>query len=395
MLDRFVYGHARRISPEAPIPVLLSEREEIMLGGAGNVVRNLTALGAQVSFAAVTGDDSDADLVESLLGSLPACGICIARDAGRKTSVKTRYLAHSQQLLRVDAESTGPIGEDTLDDLLAHVRGALPNVDLAILSDYAKGVLSGSNASAFIGECRRAGKPVFVDPKGLDFSRYRGASLIKPNLKELGEAARMAVESEGAVEEAARRVIAETGIEAVLATRGAAGMMLVRAGSPPESFRSLAREIFDVSGAGDTVAATLAAGAASGLDLADAVHVACIAAGIVVGKVGTATVTAGELIRELETGGELRVLSEAEALKRAQVWRAAGSRVGFLSGSFHPLTAEEVQRVRAAKEQCDKLIVGIAAGAAQDEAVVLGSLAAVDLVVQLEGDAPEFATRLR
>ncbi len=172
-------------------------------------------------------------------------------------------------------------------------------------------------------------------------------------------------------------------------------MMLVRAGSPPESFRSLAREIFDVSGAGDTVAATLAAGAASGLDLADAVHVACIAAGIVVGKVGTATVTAGELIRELETGGELRVLSEAEALKRAQVWRAAGSRVGFLSGSFHPLTAEEVQRVRAAKEQCDKLIVGIAAGAAQDEAVVLGSLAAVDLVVQLEGDAPEFATRLR
>jgi D-beta-D-heptose 7-phosphate kinase/D-beta-D-heptose 1-phosphate adenosyltransferase len=299
MMDRFVYGVAERISPEAPIPVLLTKRDEIMLGGAGNVARNLAALGCHVSFTSVTGDDADANTVETLLGALPACSARIVRDGTRRTSVKTRYLAHGQQLLRVDAESTAPASEEVLERLLEHVRAALPEAALVIVSDYAKGVLSGGHASKFIAVCRAAGKPVFVDPKGRDFRRYRGASLIKPNLKELGEASRMPVESGAEVEAAARALIDETGIAAVLATMGSEGMMLVREGRQAESFHSTAREIFDVSGAGDTVAAALAAGAASGLDLKDAVQIACVAAGIVVGKIGTATVSRAELIREL------------------------------------------------------------------------------------------------
>jgi D-beta-D-heptose 7-phosphate kinase/D-beta-D-heptose 1-phosphate adenosyltransferase len=306
MLDRFVYGVAERISPEAPIPVLVTKRDETMLGGAGNVVRNLAALGARVSFAAVTGDDADADTVESLLTALPACSAALVRDPARRSSVKTRYLAHGQQLLRVDAESTAPVGDEVLNRLLDHVREALAAADLVILSDYAKGVLAGPHAGLFIQACRAAGKPVFVDPKGRDFGRYRGAALIKPNLKELSEASRMPVETDAEVEAAARALIDETGIASVLATRGSAGMMLVRDGRRPESFHSTAREIYDVSGAGDTVAAALAAGAASGLDLTDAVHIACVAAGIVVGKIGTATVSGAELVNELSRSTKLR-----------------------------------------------------------------------------------------
>jgi D-beta-D-heptose 7-phosphate kinase/D-beta-D-heptose 1-phosphate adenosyltransferase len=383
MLDRFIYGNAKRISPEAPIPVLLVDREETMLGGAGNVARNLAALGARVSFVTVTGDDAEAAAIEGLLAALPNCSASVLRDAGRRTSVKTRYLAHSQQLLRVDAERTEGVSEEALGLVLAHFEAALRDTDVAVLSDYAKGMLSGDRAGRLIAACRAAGKPVFVDPKGVDFGRYRGAALIKPNLKELGEATRMRVDDAAGVEEAARALMAETGIGAVLATRGPAGMMLVREGAAAVSFRSTAREVYDVSGAGDTVAATVAAGVAAGLDLADAVEIACVAAGIVVGKVGTATVTADELLRVMENAGhEVRFFTEPEALQRARRWRQQGLRIGFASGSFLPLTPERVLRLAAAKEKCDRLIVGLARENFEaDGAVVLAALASVDLLV--------------
>jgi len=177
-----------------------------------------------------------AQFVESLLAALPACKARIVRDPLRRTSAKTRYLAHSQQLLRVDSESTSPVGVDVLARLLEAFKSALPEADLVILSDYAKGVLSGGHAAKFIEACRAAGKPVFVDPKGTDFDRYRGAALIKPNLKELAEATRCAVHDDRAVEQAARTLIADAGVGAILATRGAAGMMLVRDGMPAATF---------------------------------------------------------------------------------------------------------------------------------------------------------------
>jgi D-beta-D-heptose 7-phosphate kinase/D-beta-D-heptose 1-phosphate adenosyltransferase len=383
MLDRFIYGSARRISPEAPIPVLLVDHEETMLGGAGNVVRNLAALGVRVAFATVTGDDAEAAAIEALLAALPNCSAGVVRDPGRRTSVKTRYLAHNQQLLRVDAEQTESVSDEVLGRLLAHFEAALADADLVVLSDYAKGALSGDRAGRFIEACRAAGKPVFVDPKGTQFGRYRGATLIKPNLKELGEASRMRVDDDASVEAASRVLMAETGIGAVLATRGSAGMMLVREGAPAASFRSRAREVYDVSGAGDTVAATVAAAVASGLDLADAVEIACVAAGIVVGKVGTATVTADELLSELQgVRHEAGFLTETEALRRARRWRSQGLRIGFTGGSFLPLTPERVMELAAAKEKCDRLIVGLARENFDTEgAVVLAALASVDLLV--------------
>lgn len=394
MLDRFIYGSAARISPEAPIPVLLVGHEETMLGGAGNVVRNLAALGASVWFAAVAGEDAEAAAIERLLAALPKCSASIVRDGGRRTSVKTRYLAHSQQLLRVDAEHTGGVSEEILACLLKRFEDALSKVDLVVLSDYSKGVLSGDRAGRFIEACRGAGKAVFIDPKGSDFARYRGATLIKPNLKELAEATRMPVQDDAAVEAASRSLIAATGIGAVLSTRGPAGMMLVREGMPAVSFRSMAREVYDVSGAGDTVAATLAVGAASGLDLTDAVRLACVAAGIVVGKIGTATVTTDELIRELEdvrnATPEVRIYGESEALRRARRWRNQGLKVGFVSGDFDTLDAAKVARLRQAKENCDRLIAGVTTA----DGMVVAGLACVDLVVRLEEPVSSFSTRL-
>jgi D-beta-D-heptose 7-phosphate kinase / D-beta-D-heptose 1-phosphate adenosyltransferase len=303
MLDHFVYGDVVRISPEAPIPVLSVDHQQSMLGGAGNVVRNLTSLGAKVVFVTVTGDDEAAGVIEGLLASLPDCEAHVIRDTRRPTTVKTRYLSHGQQLLRVDAESTSPLPAEIFEELMGRVRGRLSGVDVALLSDYAKGVLSGDNSQCIIAAGRDAAKLVYVDPKGRDFRRYRGAALVKPNLKELLEATGLPVSSDAEVETAARQLIGDCGTPAVLVTRGASGMMLVRENEPAAPFRSRAREVYDVSGAGDTVAAVLALSTAAGFSLEDSVGVACIAAGLVVGKAGTATLTQAELVRELLASG--------------------------------------------------------------------------------------------
>jgi len=303
MLDHFVYGDVVRISPEAPIPVLSVDHQQSMLGGAGNVVRNLTSLGAKVVFVTVTGDDEAAGVVESLLAALPNCEAHVIRDSRRPTTVKTRYLSHGQQLLRVDAESTSPLPAEIFDELIGRVRAHLSGVDVVLLSDYAKGVLSGDYSQCIITAGRDAARPVYVDPKGRDFRRYQGAALVKPNLKELLEATGLPVSSDAEVETAARHLIDNCGTPAVLVTRGAAGMMLVRENEPAASFRSRAREVYDVSGAGDTVAAVLALSAAAGFSLEDSVGVACVAAGLVVGKTGTATLTQAELVRELLASG--------------------------------------------------------------------------------------------
>lgn len=303
MLDHFVYGDVVRISPEAPIPVLSVDHQQSMLGGAGNVVRNLASLGAKVVFVTVTGDDDAAGVIESQLASLPGCEAHVIRDSRRPTTVKTRYLSHGQQLLRVDSESTAPLSAEIFDEVIGRVRTRLSGVDVVLLSDYAKGVLSGDNSQCIITAGRDAARPVYVDPKGRDFRRYLGAALIKPNLKELLEATGLPVSSDADVETAARRLIRDCGTPAVLVTRGASGMMLVRENEPAGMFRSRAREVYDVSGAGDTVAAVLALSAAAGFSLEDSVGVACIAAALVVGKAGTATLTQAELVRELLASG--------------------------------------------------------------------------------------------
>jgi len=396
MLDHFVYGDVSRISPEAPIPVVRIQHERSMLGGAGNVVRNLSSLGAQAVLLTVVGADSAANSIAHELSALPHCVLQTVADAGRKTSVKTRYISGSQQLLRVDVESTHSVTDDILSRLLAEFEKLAPACDVVILSDYAKGVLSDDRAERFVAAARKAGKPVFVDPKGKSFSRYQGASLVKPNLLELSEATKLPVATDADVEVAARSVMSQNEIGAVLVTRGSLGMMLVRPNEAPISLPAVAREIFDVSGAGDTVAATFAAGFAIGMSMENAMRVANVAAGIVVAKVGTATTSQEELLKEIEIGDALaadtRVVTLDEALERVRLWRRLNLKVGLVRCSFDTLDAAAISFLKQARQRCDRLIVTSAlqplllASTVYVDLVISGSHASGDLLSQLKPD---------
>ncbi len=301
MLDRFVYGDVQRISPEAPIPVLEIQSQQSMLGGLGNAVRNLGALGCSSQVFSVTGKDAAGVEVEALLGHVPGCRAYLQAEESRQTPVKIRYIAQSQQLLRADHETTAGASQDVFAALLGQFERQVRECSIVFLSDYAKGVLKGQHASMLINAARSAAKPVIVDPKGRDFERYRGATLIKPNLKELAEATGMSTANTVSQEAAARNLLERTGAEYLLITRGAAGMLLVPRLGERTEFPSLVHEVYDVSGAGDTVAAVLAAALGSGAEIREAVELANIAAGIVVGKIGTAVASRAEILRELET----------------------------------------------------------------------------------------------
>jgi D-beta-D-heptose 7-phosphate kinase/D-beta-D-heptose 1-phosphate adenosyltransferase len=363
MLDHFIYGDVNRISPEAPIPVLRIDSQKSMLGGLGNVVRNLGALGCGIKVFSVTGEDNTGSEIDGLLRQVPRCQNHLVREAGRTTPVKVRYVAAGQQLLRTDQETTGAISAASLSSILAEFEHAIAACSVIVLSDYAKGVLVGPLAAEFIRVAKKLGKFVIVDPKGSDFSRYRHATLIKPNLKELGEAAGDSVSGTAAQERAARKLIQQTEAEYILVTRGPDGMLLVPHDGPSIQLPSLAREVFDVSGAGDTVAATLAAGIAAGASVVDAVKMANIAAGIVVGKTGTAIVERSEIVHEIENQSAAvandKVLQLNEATERAAMWHRMGLKIGLIFGSFERLSPEELSVVEKARRDCDRLVVAI------------------------------------
>ncbi len=405
MLDRFVYGEVSRVSPEAPIPVCRIRDETAMLGGAGNVVRNLVALGASVDFVSVVGDDDVADDVAVLLRDLHGVAPVLLVEAGRPTTTKIRYVAAGQQLLRADREVTSAIPDAIATELCAAAGRALADAGVLVISDYGKGAITDRVARDLIAAAKAAGKPVVVDPKSRDFRRYAGATLITPNLKELGEAAGGEPQSADDIVAAARRLIGAAGIRAMLVTRGPQGMTLVTADGA-DHFPSRAREVFDVSGAGDTVLATLAAGIASGLPAVEAAQIANAAAGIVVGKTGTAVAYADELRAEL--GGRngapgQKTASVAAAVDRIRTWRDRGETVGFTNGCFDLLHPGHVSLLARARATCDRLVVGLNSDASvkrlkgekrpmQNEAAraaVLGSLETVDLVVIFEEDTPE------
>ena len=312
MLDRFVYGDVDRISPEAPVPVCRVGEETAMLGGAGNVARNLAALGASVEFISVIGDDAAGAEIRALLAEHDRLTCELIEDPGRQTSIKTRFFSGVQQLLRVDRETTEPVSDALTGQLRDAAARALERCGALVLSDYGKGVLGPALTAALIDAAQVAGRPVVVDPKGDDFARYAGASVITPNRRELAAASRMAVAGDDAVAAAARHIAESCGIASVLVTRSAEGMTLVDADGA-DHLAAEAREVFDVSGAGDTVVAALAAARATGAAAVDAARLATLAAGIVVGKVGTAVAWADDLIdaihrRELLLSGEAKVV---------------------------------------------------------------------------------------
>ena len=406
MLDRFVYGNVDRISPEAPIPVLRIEREQAMLGGAGNVVRNLVGLRAHVEFISVVGNDLAGREVTQLVGALDNVEPHLLVQAKRQTTIKSRFVAGSQQLLRADAETVAPVVETTEDDIIRLASAALADCKVVVISDYAKGVLSPRAVKAIIAAARVAGRPTVVDPKGADYQRYAGATIVTPNRRELAEATGLTVRSDDEVEFAARQLIAACDLQAVLCTRGAEGMSLVPKNGPARVIPTRAREVFDVSGAGDTVIATLAAGLAAGLNVEAAAALANVAAGIVVGKVGTAVAYADELLHALRqedlAAEERKIASLEEALDMVARWRRQGLKVGFTNGCFDLLHPGHISLMQQARRACDRLIVGLNSDASvkrlkgperpvQTEtarAAVLASLATVDLVVVFGADTP-------
>lgn len=406
MLDRFVYGEVTRVSPEAPIPVCRVTNETAMLGGAGNVVRNLVSVGAAVDFVSVTGDDDIAADIDLLLRDLAGVTPTLIVEKDRPTTSKVRYIAGGQQLLRADREVTTPISADVADSVFAAAEAALSRAGALIVSDYGKGTVTDDLVARLIAAAKAAGKPIIVDPKSRNFSRYAGASLITPNLKELGEATDGDLSSEDGIAAAARRLLSAAGIDAMLVTRGAQGMSLI---SPDRAdhFPSRAREVFDVSGAGDTVLAVLAAGIAAGTPAMEAAQLANVAAGVVVGKTGTAVVYADDLHAELGEmagiGGPQPPLRLAAALDRIRTWKDRGEKVGFTNGCFDLLHPGHVSLLASARSTCDRLVVGLNSDASvkrlkgenrpmQNEsarAAVLSSLETVDLVVIFDEDTPE------
>ncbi|MDR8401751.1 D-glycero-beta-D-manno-heptose-7-phosphate kinase [Paraburkholderia sp. USG1] len=289
MLDWYWHGSTSRISPEAPVPVVHVQTEETRVGGAGNVALNAAALGARVRFIGVAGHDSHADRIEELL-SMGGVDCFLQRVVGSKTITKLRILSRHQQMIRADFEDHFP--ERNGEELIAALEQRLREVDAVVLSDYAKGSLHDSKK--LISAARQAGKVVVVDPKGTDFERYRGATLITPNLSEF-EAVVGYCESDAAIERKAAALCDAYDLEAVLITRSEKGMTLIGRNRAPLHLTTRAREVFDVTGAGDTVVATVSAALGAGLSLEEAVVLSNVAAGIVVAKLGTATVRHSEL----------------------------------------------------------------------------------------------------
>jgi rfaE bifunctional protein kinase chain/domain len=303
MLDEYVWGRVSRISPEAPVPVVEVERVSHMPGGAANAAVNVASLGGDVLLAGVVGADSTAEKLDSLLRDVGIDTAGLKVVDGRATTLKTRVIAHQQQVVRVDREVGGPIDKAIVDDIIEYMLDSLAEVDGLLISDYAKGVSAPDVLSKGIAAAKALGKPVVVDPKGSDFSKYCGATVITPNRSEAVEASGVEISDDASVVLAGETLVREVGCDAVLITRGENGMSLFDEDGVVTHLPTFARAVYDVTGAGDTVAGTLALALATGAKLADCARIANVAAGVVVGKVGTAVLTAEELQSSLGRSG--------------------------------------------------------------------------------------------
>jgi len=409
MLDRYVYSDMERISPEAPVPVLLMKHTREMLGGAGNVASNVASLGGRAILIGLLGRDGTGACVRRVLADLPGVvASCVDTD-DRPTICKTRFIAANQQVVRADEESQLEQTAAEGTALLEAVRSWVGRVGAVVLSDYGKGVLNASTIAAVIKDARAAGVPVFVDPKSPDFSHYRGATCITPNLRELAAASGEAVGDRDGVVRAAQRVLAQAEAQAILATRSEKGMMLIEAAGAVHSVPARAREVFDVSGAGDTVIATMALCHAAGRPLSQAMYVANAAASVVVSKLGTATATVAEVMRELdaqEYEPGTPSLSGVQTLERVRDlvkhWKEQGLAVGFTNGCFDVLHPGHVALLARARTECDRLIVALNTDASvrrlkgptrpvnmlEARAEVMAAVRYVDCVVAFDEDTP-------
>jgi D-beta-D-heptose 7-phosphate kinase/D-beta-D-heptose 1-phosphate adenosyltransferase len=407
LLDRYVEGRVSHISREAPVPVLKFGAARDVLGGACNAAANILAYGGAATLVGLVGEDAAAGEIGVLCAGFPRLTPKLVRDASRPTTVKTRYLSGWHQLLCVNAEDTRPASPAVRDALVAAARDALGTVDVVIISDYGRGALDPTSIAALIADARAAGKPVVVDPRRSDAAVFAGATVVTPNVEEMQAFTGIRAGDDETAVAACRAVLDRVAIDAVLLTRGEAGMTLVERGRPPLHIRAETHRIFDVTGAGDTVIATLSAALAAGAPLADAVRLANTAAGIVVTKPGTATVQPGELAQALGAshGGGVAAGEVAAAIVAG--WKAQGLKVGFTNGCFDLLHRGHLHSLEQAARRADRLVVGVNSDAstrrlkgpsrpvqeAATRAAVLAALRFVDLVVVFEEDTPEALIR--
>jgi D-beta-D-heptose 7-phosphate kinase/D-beta-D-heptose 1-phosphate adenosyltransferase len=397
MLDRYVYGEVSRISPEAPIPVLSTTRRTAMPGGVGNVARNVSALGGVARLGAVAGQDAAGDELAALIAAEPGIEDVVERRAGVATIVKTRFVASGQQLLRLDEEVSAVMGEES---------AAFTGASVYLLSDYAKGVVSDLLVGQALKAAQKSGAPVVVDPKGRDFARYGAVDVIKPNASELAAATGLPTDSDEQVEAALEALLRQTTARAIVVTRAGRGMTLMRRGEPARHFAGRAREVFDVSGAGDTVLAALGLALGAGATLETAIEFAILASGVVVGKAGTAVVTPAELIDAEMTqhaaGAHAKVMPLDELAHVVEGWKRQGLKVGFTNGCFDILHRGHVAYLAQARGWCDRLVVALNTDASvrrlkgegrpindlDSRAVVIGGLASVDRVTAFDDPTP-------
>ncbi|MGQ9454998.1 MAG: D-glycero-beta-D-manno-heptose-7-phosphate kinase [Armatimonadota bacterium] len=406
MLDRYVRGTVSRISPEAPVPIVTVRSRYEAAGGAGNVATNVACLGLEVCACGFAGSDQEGETLCRILSEAGVSVECVVRTS-RRTTTKTRIIGGHQQMLRLDEEDVSELSPGDYENLLVNIKDRITgDISGVIISDYAKGTLTPDICREVIQLCLMRRVPVFVDPKGMEYSKYAGATAITPNRAELASVAHIEPFSElDSIVAAARRISSELGLEFVVVTLGEHGLVLV----DPESYEhipAMARDVFDVTGAGDTVVAVLASGIVAGLDVADAVRLANLAAGIVVGKSGTAAVRRTELLEAIALG-QARQLSDKihtldGLLEHVKQWHAHGEVIGFTNGCFDVLHAGHVTYLQKARAEADRLIVGLNSDSSvrrlkgpgrpiipqEQRAIVLAALASVDAIVVFEEDTP-------
>lgn len=406
MVDRYLYGSVERISPEAPIPVFTLERDAIMLGGAGNVVRNILSLGAQATFISVIGDDLIGKQLLGLVAKESQLMPYLLTEKGRITTEKTRYVASNQQLLRADNETRTPISDAIEAQICALIMSELPKHQGVILSDYSKGVLTERVIRTAIDTARAHHIPVFVDPKRRDMSAYKGATIISPNAKEFLAAVNRDTWDNALFLADATSLVSALTLDALLVTCGKEGMHVIDTRTGHTHIHASAREVFDVSGAGDTAIATLALAYVCGCSVKIAAQLANLAAGIVVGRLGTALIYQTDLTTAFYTleSHELshKIYSLRLACDQIANWKREGLRIGFTNGCFDIMHAGHVTLLSDAKANCDKLIVAINTDASvrrlkgdsrpinaeNDRAMLLAALNNVDMVILFDEDTP-------
>jgi D-beta-D-heptose 7-phosphate kinase/D-beta-D-heptose 1-phosphate adenosyltransferase len=407
MVDEYLWGNVDRISPEAPVQVVDIEKDEYTLGGAGNVVKNLVSLKANVYVASVIDDKEYGSLILRELNKLGVFLGGLFKDSNRISSKKTRIIssANNQQILRVDRETRSPIGKNDEKKIINFVKANIDKFEVIIISDYMKGVLTRKVLKNIIRIARRCYKPTIVDPKGEDYRKYQRSTIITPNKKEAEAASKLPIENEDDLRKIGRKLLEEIKTDAILITRGKEGMSLFENEGKIINIPTRAKEVYDIAGAGDTVVSVLGLGIASGLTFKNSAEIANIAAGIVVGKVGTATVTGQEIFeyynqQSAHFSDKLKEIEELKSIVEQE--KAKGKTMVFTNGCFDLLHVGHIKYLREAKLLGDILILGLNSDNSvrrlkgnkrplvpeKDRAHILSALNCIDYITIFDEDTP-------